>query len=71
MKQMIKISNYLKSKSSFVAFSLHDSLVIDFDKKDLNIVQELVTMFSNTDLGQYLTNVSIGKNFGEMKKWKL
>ena len=71
MKQMIKISNYLKSKSSFVAFSLHDSLVIDFDKKDLNIVQELVTMFSNTELGQYLTNVNIGTNFGEMKKWKL
>ena len=71
MKQMIKVNDYLKDKSSFVAFSLHDSLVIDFNKKDLNIIQELVTMFSNTDLGQYLTNVNIGKSFGEMKKWKL
>ena len=63
--------NYLNDKSSFIAFSLHDSLIIDFDKKDLNIVQELVTMFSNTDLGEYLTNINIGTNFGEMKKWTL
>ena len=71
MKQMIKIHDYLKDKQSFIAFSLHDSLVLDFSKEDLKNVPELVTMFSNTDLGQYLTNVSIGKNFGEMKKWKL
>ena len=71
MKQMIKVHDYLKDKQSFIAFSLHDSLVLDFSKEDLKNVPELVTMFSNTDLGQYLTNVSIGKNFGEMKKWKL
>ena len=71
MKQMIKIHDYLKDRQSFIAFSLHDSLVLDFNKEDLKNVPELVTMFSNTDLGQYLTNVSIGKNFGEMKKWKL
>ena len=71
MKQMIKIHDCLKDKQSFIAFSLHDSLVLDFSKEDLKNVPELVTMFSNTDLGQYLTNVSIGKNFGEMKKWKL
>ena len=71
MKQMIKVYDCLKDKQSFIAFSLHDSLVLDFSKEDLKNVPELVTMFSNTDLGQYLTNVSIGKNFGEMKKWKL
>ena len=71
MKQMIKVYNYLKEKKSFIAFSLHDSLVLDFSKEDLKNVPELVKMFSNTDLGQYLTNVSVGKNFGEMKKWKL
>ena len=71
MKQMIKVHDYLKDRKSFIAFSLHDSLVLDFSKEDLKNVPELVTMFSNTDLGQYLTNVSIGKNFGEMKKWKL
>ena len=71
MKQMIKVHDCLKDKQSFIAFSLHDSLVLDFSKEDLKNVPELVTMFSNTDLGQYLTNVSIGKNFGEMKKWKL
>ena len=71
MKQMVKIHDCLKDKQSFIAFSLHDSLVLDFSKEDLKNVPELVTMFSNTDLGQYLTNVSIGKNFGEMKKWKL
>jgi len=71
MKQMIKIHDFLKDKKSSIAFSLHDSLVIDFDKEDLKYVPELVTMFSNTELGQYLTNVSIGKSYGEMKKWTL
>ena len=71
MKQMIKTHDFLKNKKSCIAFSLHDSLVIDFSKEDLKYVPELVKMFSNTDLGQYMTNLSIGKNFGEMKKWKL
>ena len=71
LRQMNKIYKMLEDRKSFIAFSLHDSLVLDFSKEDLKNVPELVTMFSNTDLGQYLTNVSIGKNFGEMKKWKL
>ena len=71
LKQMIKIHNFLKDKKSFISFSLHDSLVIDFSKEDLKYVLELVTMFSDTELGKFLTNVNVGKSFGEMKEWKL
>ena len=71
MKQMVMVYNFLKDKKSSIAFSLHDSLVIDFDKTDLKYVPELVTMFSSTSLVQSLVNVSVGKNFGEMKKWIL
>ena len=71
MKQMIKIHDFLKDKKSFMAFLIHDSLVIDFDKSELDHISEIRQYFSQTIFGDFRSSIKIGKNYGEMKEWKL
>ena len=68
---MIKVSNYLKDSKSHVAFPVHDSVVLDFSIEDKNKLPEIIEIFSNTELGTFLANVSIGKNFGKLEKLRL
>jgi len=65
-KQMIKVWEMLKKRNSKIAFCMHDSLIIDYCEKDNNILVKLKKIFSNTDLGNFIVNVSVGKNYGEM-----
>ena len=67
LKRMIKIFDILKSRRSFIAFSIHDSLVLDIAQEDKDLIQEIVDVFSETDLGKFKANVSMGKNFKKMQ----
>ncbi len=69
---MIDIHDKLKVRNSHIAFCIHDSLVIDFAREDRDIISDIVEEFSSTSLGSFKTNVSVGKNFGDMKEltWK-
>jgi hypothetical protein len=66
--QMLKLDKLLAGKKSFISFSLHDSLIIDLDKSEREIIFELVEAFGETLLGTFKTNVALGKNFGNMRK---
>jgi len=68
LRQMIKLSNYLKGCKSYVAFPVHDSVVLDLSVEDKERLPELLNIFSNTELGKFKVNVSVGKNFGNLKK---
>ena len=68
LKQMIKVSNYLKGTKSHVAFPIHDSIVLDLSVEDKERLPELLEIFSQTDLGKFKVNVSVGTNFGNLKK---
>lgn len=67
LKRAIEIDKMLDEKKSKVAFTLHDSLIIDFSIEDKKMIPELIRTFSETDLGKYVVNVSAGKNFGNMR----
>ena len=71
MKQMIKVHDFLKDKKSFIAFLIHDSLVIDFDKSELDHINEIRQIFLQTIFGDFRSSIKIGKNYGDMKEWKL
>jgi hypothetical protein len=70
LRQAIKISKLLENKKSYIAFCLHDSVVIDLNFEDKDLIEELVQVFADTDLGKYYINASIGKDFGALKKIK-
>lgn len=71
LRRMIKIHEMLKDKKSFISWSMHDSLVIDFADEERGMLIDLVREFSSTELGQYKTNVSAGKNYGLMRELRI
>lgn len=68
LRQMIKVHKLLKGKRSHIAFSIHDSLVLDFDKGERHLIGDIAGIFADTDLGKFKVNLSLGKNFGRMKQ---
>ena len=68
LNSAMKIHNLLKNKKSFVSFCIHDSLIIDMSAEDRELVDEIITIFSDTRFGKMKTNLSLGKNFGAMRK---
>lgn len=67
LDQIIKINNLLKNKKSFISFFVHDSVVIDLAKEDREIVSTLIDTFSNTQLGKFPVNISVGKDYGNLR----
>ena len=68
LRQMIKVSNYLKGCKSHVAFPIHDSIVLDLSEEDKERLPEIIEIFSNTALGKFKVNIGVGLNFGNLKK---
>lgn len=71
LRRAIKIDKMLKERKSYIAFTLHDSLVIDFAEEDRELLRQIVDTFKDTDLGRFVANVSVGKNFGDLKRLKI
>jgi len=68
LRQMVKVANHLKGRKSYIAFPIHDSIVIDFSTEDSDLLKDIIDIFATTDLGKFLVNVSAGTNFGQLKK---
>ena len=63
-----KLLDLFQDKNTFVAFTMHDSVVLYFAKDDTHLIKESIDIFSNTRFGKYLTNIKMGKNFGDMRE---
>jgi hypothetical protein len=68
MDRASQVKKMLQGLESKIAFIIHDSIVLDCSKADTQIINDVINEFSATPFGNFLTNVSAGKNFGEMKK---
>ena len=68
LEQVVKLNNFLKNNKSFISFIVHDSVVIDLSKEDREQVNDLIRMFSRTALGTFPVNISIGKDYGSLRK---
>ena len=71
LRQVIKIYDMLRDKKSFIAFTIHDNIVLDLADEERYIIPRLIEEFSNTALGKYLVNVKAGKDFGNLKDLNL
>ena len=68
LRQMIKVFDFLKDRKSFIAFTIHDNIVIDLAEEDKKDLKKIINVFSSTDLGIFKVNVKAGNNYGEMRK---
>jgi len=64
-----KISRYLSGTRSHVAAVVHDSVVVDLHRDDRGLIPYLKQIFEDTKLGKFKVNVSLGKNFGDMREF--
>ena len=68
IEQAFKLRNFFRHSRTKICYLLHDSVILDFAKEDVQKFSEAKQIFSNTRFGNYVVNSSIGKNFGEMRK---
>ena len=66
LRRMIDVWERLESRRSHIAFSVHDSLVIDYHYEDRDILREIINIFGSTELGAFKVNMRVGKNYGKM-----
>ena len=58
----------LERKKSYIAFCVHDNIVIDLADDEKYLLPEIMKAFADTEFGKFLVNVKAGSNYGEMKK---
>jgi len=68
LRQAIKIDEFLKGYKSFIAFTVHDSVIIDISKDETNLAPKLLGMFADTELGMFKVNASFGTDFGNLRE---
>lgn len=68
LRQMIKVFQFLQGRKSYVAFTIHDNIVIDLAEEDKKDLKEIIKIYSQTDLGEFKVNLKVGNNYGEMRK---
>jgi hypothetical protein len=68
LEQAYKVHKLLSGKKSYVAFYLYDSIVLDFHFDDLQLLKQVAETFADTRFGKFLTNVSVGRDYGNMRK---
>lgn len=67
-RQLIKVFKFLEKKYSFIAFMVHDQVILDLKDEEKNILPEIIKILSDTQFGLFPVKVEIGKDFGNMKK---
>lgn len=68
IEQSYKVYEKLANCKSNICFLMHDSVIIDYAKEDKHLLSEIVDIFSSTRFGKYKTNVSAGKNLGQLRR---
>ena len=64
-----KIERFLTGKKSYVAFTIHDCVIIDLHRNDRHLIPQLKQIFEDTKLGHFVSSCHIGKNYGDMKSF--
>ena len=68
LAQAVKLDKFLVGRKSFVQSVVHDSITIDFDKNDRDLIHQLKQIFEDTRLGTFKSSMQIGKNYKDMEE---
>ena len=69
LERVNKINVFLRDRRSYVAFTIHDCVIIDLHQSDRTLIPQLKEIFEDTRLGQFPSSCHIGKNLGELKEF--
>jgi len=65
------IQKMLNNTKSTIAFTLHDSIILDMSKKDATMLKEVKRQFEQTRWGPFSSTCKIGRDFGSLKELKI
>ena len=68
LENAYKIQKMLKGKKSTIAFTLHDSIILDMSQEDAIMIRDIKSQFEQTRWGSFVSTCKIGKNFGNLKE---
>tara|TARA_Y100000592_G_scaffold15311_1_gene22303 strand:- start:9510 stop:10685 length:1176 start_codon:yes stop_codon:yes gene_type:complete len=68
LAQAIKINKFLNGRKSFVHSVVHDSMTIDLDKHDRDLITQIRQIFEDTRLGHFKSSMHIGRNYKDMEE---
>ncbi len=68
LDRMVAIYELLKGRKSYIAFTLHDSIILDFASEDKGLIKPIIEEFRNTKLGRFVATVSAGKDLYNLNK---
>ena len=67
LENAYKIQKMLRGTKSKIAFTLHDSIILDMAKKDAIMLKDIKNQFESTRWGKFMSTCKIGKTFGDLK----
>lgn len=67
LENAYKIQKMLRGTRSEIAFTLHDSIILDMSKEDAIMLRDVKKQFEQTRWGNFVSTCKIGKNFGNLK----
>jgi len=71
LRQLIKVNDVLRGMRSFIAFTIHDNIILDIAAEERYIIPKIVDTFSDTELGKYVINIRAGLDFGNLGKFNI
>ena len=71
LENAYKIQKTLKGTKTTIAFTLHDSIILDMDQKDAIMLRDIKKQFEQTRWGSFVSTCKIGKTFGNLKELKI
>ena len=71
LDRMVAIYKLLEGRKSYVAFTLHDSVILDFASEDKDLIKTIIEEYKNTKLGNFKTTISAGKDLYNINKINL
>lgn len=71
LENAYKIQRMLANKKSKIAFTLHDSIILDMSREDAIMLGEIKNQFEQTRWGSFPSTCKIGKTFANLKELKI
>ena len=73
LEQAYKVHKILENNDakSYVSMLIHDSMILDFDRMDYKLLNQIRDVFKQTRYGEFKLNIQVGKTLGGLgTQWK-
>ena len=68
LEQVYKVFKILEDNNSksYVSMLIHDSMILDFDRKDYKLLNQIRDTFKQTRYGELKLNIQVGRTLGDL-----